>query len=84
MVPVCADAKKDALGGHSETLAIACGLIYTTERAPIHVVNNLLLCDNSHAITAFVSKVEQRTILFRDRYHIHVFKDGLCSCGSNS
>lgn len=76
------DAEKEAaLCGHSEKLAIAHALLKTPQGMTIRVVKNLRVCEDCHRATAFISKIEERTIICRDASRFHVYKEGKCSCG---
>ena len=65
---------------HSEKLAIAFGLLSLSDSIPLRVMKNLRVCNDCHIWIKYVSKVENRTIVVRDTYRFHHFKDGLCSC----
>lgn len=65
---------------HSEKLAIAFGLLSLSDSIPLRVMKNLRVCNDCHNWIKYVSKVENRTIVVRDTYRFHHFKDGLCSC----
>ncbi|KAK1277112.1 Pentatricopeptide repeat-containing protein [Acorus gramineus] len=71
---------EESRGCHSEKLAIAFGLLRTTEQTGLRVVKNLRVCRDCHALTKFVSKAFGREIIVRDRVRFHHFKDGSCSC----
>lgn len=66
---------------HSEKLAMAYALNKTAEGTTIRIVKNLRVCEDCHTATAYISKVEKRTIICRDVRRFHVFKEGECSCG---
>ncbi|KAK1420745.1 hypothetical protein QVD17_22588 [Tagetes erecta] len=72
--------KAEMLNGHSERLAIAYGLLKTTEGTPIHIMKNLRVCDDCHAFTKLVSKYYEREIIVRDANRFHHFGFGVCSC----
>ncbi|XP_038979430.1 pentatricopeptide repeat-containing protein At3g56550 [Phoenix dactylifera] len=65
---------------HSEMLAIACGLMKTSEGTSLRIVKNLRVCKDCHSLTKMVSRVYGREIMVRDRVRFHHFKDGSCSC----
>ncbi|PKI34083.1 hypothetical protein CRG98_045540 [Punica granatum] len=65
---------------HSEKLAIAFGLLSLSEIIPIRVIKNLRVCNDCHNWIKFISKATKRTIVVRDAYRFHHFKDGACSC----
>lgn len=75
------DDKLKMLYGHSERLAIAYGLISTTEQTTIRITKNLRVCADCHHFTKLVSKWIGRVIIVRDTNRFHHFEDGLCSCG---
>ncbi|XP_022882555.1 pentatricopeptide repeat-containing protein At4g13650 [Olea europaea var. sylvestris] len=65
---------------HSEKLAIAFGLLTLPNIIPLRVMKNLRVCKDCHNWIKFVSKIFTRTIVVRDAYRFHHFKDGDCSC----
>ncbi|KAM3326556.1 pentatricopeptide repeat-containing protein [Capsicum chacoense] len=73
--------KEFALNRHSEKIAMAYGLISTTQGHPIRIVKNLRMCSDCHSFAKFVSKVYDRHIVVRDNNRFHFFQGGLCSCG---
>ncbi|XP_021894261.1 pentatricopeptide repeat-containing protein At1g04840, partial [Carica papaya] len=75
------EEKEDALGSHSEKLAVAFGLISTSPGVTIRIVKNLRICGDCHSMMKYTSKVSQREIVLRDIKRFHHFKDGICSCG---
>ncbi|KAI5079033.1 hypothetical protein GOP47_0006704 [Adiantum capillus-veneris] len=66
---------------HSERLAVACGLLNTTEGSQVRVVKNLRICEDCHTTLAFISKMEGCNIVCKDKIGFHDFKNGKCSCG---
>ncbi|CAK9172209.1 unnamed protein product [Ilex paraguariensis] len=74
------EEKEDALGLHSEKIAIAFGLFSLQESVPIRIVKNLRVCWDCHVVTIMISKIYNREIIVRDRNRFHHFKDGECSC----
>ncbi|XP_058077313.1 putative pentatricopeptide repeat-containing protein At5g40405 [Magnolia sinica] len=74
------EEKEEALGHHSEKLAIAFGLISTVPGSTLRIVKNLRVCDDCHSWTKLISKICNREIVVRDRIRFHHFKDGVCSC----
>lgn len=74
------EEKEDALSVHSEKLAIAFGLISTSEGTTIRIVKNLRVCNDCHDATKIISKIVNREIIVRDRSRFHHFRDGRCSC----
>ncbi|KAI3843100.1 hypothetical protein MKW92_049542 [Papaver armeniacum] len=76
--------KEEALNRHSEKLALTFALISTEHsqhKPAIKIVKNLRICGDCHTAMEFVSKLEGREIIVRDRNRFHHFKAGLCSCG---
>ncbi|KAI3879570.1 hypothetical protein MKX03_011731 [Papaver bracteatum] len=76
--------KEEALNRHSEKLALTFALISTENsqhKPAIKIVKNLRICGDCHTAMEFVSKLEGREIIVRDRNRFHHFKAGLCSCG---
>lgn len=65
---------------HSEMLAIAFGLMKTSEGTSLRIAKNLRVCKDCHSLTKIVSRVYRREIIVRDRVRFHHFKDGSCSC----
>ncbi|XP_010279274.1 PREDICTED: pentatricopeptide repeat-containing protein At5g43790 [Nelumbo nucifera] len=74
------EEKEDALSYHSERLAIAFALIFSTSSVPIRIIKNLRVCGDCHATTKLISKIYHREIIVRDRSRFHHFRDGACSC----
>lgn len=73
--------KASQLHHHSEKLAVAYGLISTSQEMKILAVKNLRSCEDCHSTMKFISKIFQREIIIRDRIRFHHFKNGVCSCG---
>ena len=67
---------------HCEEIAITFGLHNFSDKMPLRVVKNLWLHEKCHAFMARTSEVEHRTIICRDSFKFHVFRDGKCSCGA--
>ncbi|KAL3830349.1 hypothetical protein ACJIZ3_019151 [Penstemon smallii] len=65
---------------HSEKLAVAFGLISLPDMIPLHVMKNLRVCNDCHNWIKFVTNIVGRTIVVRDAYRFHHFKNGDCSC----
>ncbi|KAI4356904.1 hypothetical protein L6164_000886 [Bauhinia variegata] len=72
--------KENALNYHSEKLAVAYGLISTSDGTPIQINKNLRICVDCHAMIKIISKIYNREIIVRDRARFHRFNEGLCSC----
>ncbi|XP_015899014.3 putative pentatricopeptide repeat-containing protein At3g13770, mitochondrial isoform X2 [Ziziphus jujuba] len=75
------EQKEKILLGHSEKLALAFGLIATSEGVPIRVIKNLRICVDCHNFAKFFSKVCGREVSLRDKNRFHRFVGGICSCG---
>ncbi|XP_055813211.1 pentatricopeptide repeat-containing protein At3g63370, chloroplastic [Solanum dulcamara] len=73
--------KVKLLRGHSERLAIAYGLLASTDRNPIRITKNLRVCSDCHTFSKLASKYLEREIIVRDAKRFHHFMDGICSCG---
>ncbi|GFY93069.1 tetratricopeptide repeat (TPR)-like superfamily protein [Actinidia rufa] len=75
------EEKEDALGSHSEKLALAFALISTSPKTTIRIVKNLRVCGDCHSMMKYISRMNEREIILRDIKRFHHFKDGICSCG---
>ncbi|KAJ4967968.1 hypothetical protein NE237_014669 [Protea cynaroides] len=75
------EEKEDALGSHSEKLALAYGLISTPLGMALRIVKNLRVCGDCHSMMKYASELSQREIILRDIKRFHHFKEGMCSCG---
>ncbi|KAF6161106.1 hypothetical protein GIB67_007747 [Kingdonia uniflora] len=73
--------KENIVLGHSEKLAVAFGLINSSNGETIRITKNLRLCEDCHSVTKVISKFANREILVRDVNRVHYFRDGVCSCG---
>ncbi|XP_068667599.1 pentatricopeptide repeat-containing protein At5g66520-like [Aristolochia californica] len=74
------EEKENALGYHSEKLAIAFGFINLAPHTPIRIIKNLRVCVDCHSATKLISKMYNREIIVRDRCRFHHFNQGHCSC----
>lgn len=74
------EEKKERLKFHSQKLAIAFGLIHTSEGSPLRITRNLRMCSDCHTYTKYISMIYEREITVRDRLRFHHFKNGTCSC----
>ncbi|KAF5180243.1 Pentatricopeptide repeat [Thalictrum thalictroides] len=72
--------KEDALGVHSERLAVAFGLLSTEPDSPLRIMKNLRTCTDCHTALKFISKITNRHLIVRDGNRFHHFKSGSCSC----
>ncbi|CAM8928741.1 unnamed protein product [Rhodiola kirilowii] len=75
------EEKANLLYTHSERLAIAYGLIVTSEGMPIRITKNLRVCRDCHDFCKLVSKLYKRELIIRDAKRFHHFSNGGCSCG---
>ncbi|XP_020247402.1 pentatricopeptide repeat-containing protein At1g31920 [Asparagus officinalis] len=74
------EEKIQALNGHSQKLAIAFGLLNTSEGDSIRLITNLRMSGECHSYTRLISKIFEREIVVRDRNRFHHFRQGACSC----
>ncbi|XP_020575848.1 pentatricopeptide repeat-containing protein At2g22070 [Phalaenopsis equestris] len=74
------ELKERMLSLHSEKLAIAFGLMSTSENTVLRIMKNLRVCNDCHNAIKFISKVTGREIVVRDATRFHHFWDGFCSC----
>ncbi|KAK4407184.1 Pentatricopeptide repeat-containing protein, chloroplastic [Sesamum angolense] len=63
--------KVKMLYGHSERLALAYGLLTTSQRTPIRVTKNLRVCGDCHTFTKLVSKIFEREIIGKLSFGYH-------------
>ncbi|XP_022870766.1 pentatricopeptide repeat-containing protein At2g03880, mitochondrial isoform X1 [Olea europaea var. sylvestris] len=75
------EGKEHGLAYHSEKLAVAFGLLYVPQGAPIRIYKNLRVCGDCHTSMKFISDIFQCHIILRDSNCFHHFKEGMCSCG---
>ncbi|KAI5438173.1 pentatricopeptide repeat-containing protein At1g31920 [Lathyrus oleraceus] len=80
LLDVDEEEKRERLKCHSQKLAIAFGLIHTSEGSPLRITRNLRMCSDCHTYTKYISMIYEREITVRDRHRFHHFKDGTCSC----
>lgn len=75
------EEKEDALGCHSEKLALAFGLLKKEDvEDEILIVKNVRVCGDCHSLFKFVSRMLERRIVVRDNKRFHHFVHGVCSC----
>lgn len=72
--------KMQLLKGHSEKLAVAFGMIGTSQGSSIRISKNLRICEDCHSFMRAASKVTGRKIIIRDNLRFHHFAEGICSC----
>ncbi|PIA49029.1 hypothetical protein AQUCO_01300111v1 [Aquilegia coerulea] len=77
---VADEQKEQYLFQHSEKIALAFGLISTSDSRPIRIFKNLRVCGDCHSAMKFISIASEREIVVRDTNRFHHIKDGLCSC----
>ncbi|KAM7254656.1 hypothetical protein ACFE04_004036 [Oxalis oulophora] len=67
---------------HSERLAIAFGLINTTDRRiSLRIMQDHRICEDCHNAVRLLSMVMGRKFVVRDAGKFHHFENGKCSCG---
>ncbi|CAI9771328.1 unnamed protein product [Fraxinus pennsylvanica] len=66
---------------HSEKLAVAYGLLNTSNGGQIRIVKSISMCRDCHNFIKFISTLTSRTIIVRDSKRLHKFFNGNCSCG---
>ncbi|OAY63107.1 Pentatricopeptide repeat-containing protein, chloroplastic [Ananas comosus] len=71
------EEKIKMLQGHSERLAIAFGLIHTSEGSIIRITKNLRVCGDCHEFTKLVSKFSGREIINNLNETIHPSMDAI-------
>ncbi|KAL8490331.1 hypothetical protein ACS0TY_026005 [Phlomoides rotata] len=77
------EEKEEAIASdvhHSENLAVAFGLLNTSNEAQIRVVKSIGMCRDCHNFIKVVSMLTSRTIIVRDSKRLHRFCGGDCSC----
>ncbi|KMZ58470.1 Pentatricopeptide repeat-containing protein [Zostera marina] len=80
---LCEEEKEQAVGLHSEKLALAFGLMCSEEEdfgGVVRIMKNLRICEDCHSLMKSASLVFDRTIVVRDRSRFHSFVHGQCSC----
>lgn len=75
------EEKEDALGSHSEKLALAFAFISTPPGTTIRIVKNLRVCGDCHSLMKYISMLSGREIILRDIKRFHNFRNGVCTCG---
>ncbi|KAK1440341.1 hypothetical protein QVD17_06166 [Tagetes erecta] len=75
------EEREQSLGGHSEKLAVAFGILCTSSGSIVRVTKNLRICGDCHTVMKFVSRIYEREIVVRDVNRFHHFRNGSCSCG---
>lgn len=76
------ELRQQMLYSHGEKLAIAFGLIATSEGSLIRVTKNLRVRGDFHTFIKSVSVITKRVIIIRDANRFHQFQEGICSCGN--
>ncbi|KAA8516006.1 hypothetical protein F0562_019185 [Nyssa sinensis] len=75
------EGKELGLAYHSEKLAVAFGLLFLPQGAPVRIFKNLRVCGDCHSAMKFISRVFHRHIILRDSNCFHHVREGMCSCG---
>ncbi|KAG0468126.1 hypothetical protein HPP92_017454 [Vanilla planifolia] len=75
------EQKEESLWYHGEKMAIAFGMMNSTQGKPIRIMKNLRICGDCHAFAKLVSRTEGKMIVIRDPVRFHHFCEGTCSCG---
>ncbi|XXG59716.1 hypothetical protein AAC387_Pa04g1750 [Persea americana] len=75
------ERQEESLYYHTEKLAFAFGILSTPPGGPIRIMKNLRVCRDCHNANKYFSLITGRTIILRDNYRFHHFKEGKCSCG---
>lgn len=74
------EVKKKILMRHSEKLALACGLVSSSDCGTIRIVKNIRICDDCHLFMCSASQITGKEIVIRDNMRFHHFSNGFCSC----
>ncbi|CBI23560.3 unnamed protein product, partial [Vitis vinifera] len=74
------EQKEQFLFQHSEKIAVAFGLISTSQSKPIRIFKNLRVCGDCHTAIKYISMATGREIVVRDSNRFHHIKNGVCSC----
>ncbi|CAK7355434.1 unnamed protein product [Dovyalis caffra] len=74
------EQKEHNLWNHSERLALAYGLINSSEGSTLKIFKNLRVCGDCHSVYKLASGILGRKIILRDPYRFHNFSGGQCSC----
>lgn len=82
VLPDVSEQELTAHAYHSETLAVAFGLLVTPEFSPLRLVQPHRICEHCHAFIEVVGLLTRRDIVIRDANRFHHFSEGKCSCGS--
>ncbi|XP_055825635.1 pentatricopeptide repeat-containing protein At1g08070, chloroplastic-like [Solanum dulcamara] len=73
------EEKEHNLICHSEKLALAFGLLHSSEPT-LRIMKNLRICQDCHQFFKLASAIYKRNIVVRDIKRFHHFTGGLCSC----
>ncbi|CAN4088407.1 unnamed protein product [Withania somnifera] len=73
------EEKEHNLIYHSEKLALAFGLLHSSEPT-LRITKNLRICQDCHQFFKLASAIYRRNIVVRDIKRFHHFTGGLCSC----
>ncbi|XP_057975794.1 pentatricopeptide repeat-containing protein At1g19720 [Malania oleifera] len=73
---------EDIGGIHSEKIAFAFALVGPSHAAQnIRIVKKLRMCRECHRTAKFISMAFECEIYLSDSKRLHIFRNGLCSCG---
>ncbi|EXB31957.1 hypothetical protein L484_013589 [Morus notabilis] len=81
LLPDVDEHEERILTYHSEKLAVAYGLISTSDGTSLQIVQSHRVCAACHSAIKLITMVSGREIVLRDGSRFHHFKDGSCSCG---
>ncbi|RVW87575.1 Pentatricopeptide repeat-containing protein, chloroplastic [Vitis vinifera] len=70
------EQKEQFLFQHSEKIAVAFGLISTSQSKPIRIFKNLRVCGDCHTAIKYISMATGREIVVRDSNRFHHIKNG--------
>ncbi|KAG6528664.1 hypothetical protein ZIOFF_010848 [Zingiber officinale] len=81
LLPDVTEDEQRMLTYHSEKLAIAFGLMSTTNFTPLQIVQGHRICNDCHTVIKLFTLLTKREIVVRDSSRFHHFRCGNCSCG---
>ncbi|XP_022138437.1 pentatricopeptide repeat-containing protein At4g15720 [Momordica charantia] len=79
-VDVEEEAEEEAVGLHSERLALGFGLISIPKGITIRIMKNLRMCSDCHEAFKLISEIVERDFVVRDVNRFHHFTGGCCTC----
>ncbi|KAJ9679775.1 hypothetical protein PVL29_021630 [Vitis rotundifolia] len=74
------EEKEQFLFQHREKIAVAFGLISTSQSKPIRIFKNLSVRGDCHTAIKYISMATGREIVGRDSNRFHHIKNEVCSC----